>query len=238
MTHQKPALIIGNGPSVNLLDPALLKSFVTFGSNHIYKIFPEWGLQTDNVVITDSHRINEIGNAYKDFRGSMYVGDERYAYPPVRRIRKILGRDFIPLRQLTKETIRNWRILDRVRWHRLLYSTVFSKMNFTFNYSVGINFGYSVVISAIQIAIIEGYRTILLTGVDSRYLARKDYFAGAESSVGFVNESFIANPRSFMEPVLVALQIAAESIDAQIIDCTPNGSLRFIKKGNVSAYLP
>ncbi len=227
----KPALIIGNGPSVDLLDPLLLQHFVTFGSNHIYGKFPEWGRETDNVVITDSHRIREIGNAYKDFRGNMYVGDERYAYPPVRRIRGILGRDFIPLRQLTKETIRNWHVLDAVRWHRLLYSTIFPKTQFAFNFEQGLNFGYSVVTSAIQIAAIQGHRTILLTGVETNYNKAKDYFAGAEAGITYVNKSFTESPRLFMEPVLVSAQIYLEQLGMRLIDCTPRGHLRFIKKG-------
>lgn len=238
MPDQKPALIIGNGPSVDQLDPGILAHFTTFGCNHISKKFPAWGRPTDHVVITDSNRIAEIGDSYKDFKGGLYIGDERYAYPPVRRIRRIIGRDFVPLRQLKKETLERVSILDHIRWHKLLYMTVFHKGRLTFDLNRGLNFGYSVVTSAIQLAVIQGHKTILLTGVDSSYRVAKDYFAGAEASISFVNHDFIKNPRVFMEPVLVLIQVYLEQMGVSLIDCTPGGKLRFITKGNFVTSSP
>jgi hypothetical protein len=234
----KPALIIGNGPSVDAIDPALFDHVVSYGSNHIYKKFPEWGREVANVVITDSNRIHEIGDAYRNFHGNLYVGDERYVWPPVGKIRRVLQRDFIPLRQLKKKTLSRFRGIDRLRWHKLLYSVVFPKTQFTFNFEQGLNFGYSVVTSAIQIAVIQGHQTILLTGVETNYNHPKDYFSGAEASIAYVNKTFTDNPRLFMEPVLVAAQIHLEPMGVQLVDCTPRGHLRFIKKGRFLAAAP
>ena len=74
----------------------------------------------------------------------------------------------------------------------------------------------------------------MLTGVDSSYPTRKAYFHGMESGVSYVNNSFVENPRIFMEPVLVALQIHLEDLGVELIDCTPGGKLRFISKGDLS----
>ena len=238
MSDLKPALIIGNGPSVDQLDPGILTHFTTYGCNHISKKFPAWGRPTDNVVITDSNRIAEIGDSYKDFKGGLYIGDERYAYPPVGKIRKTIGRDFVALRQLKKETLERVPFLDHVRWHKLLRSTVFHKGRLTFDLQRGLNFGYSVVVSAIQLAMIHGHKTILLTGVDSSYRVAKDYFAGAESGILYVNDDFIKNPRVFMEPVLVLVQVYLEPLGINLIDCTPEGKLRFIVKGRFTASAP
>ena len=238
MPDEKPALIIGNGPSVDQLDPDLLPRFTTYGCNHISKKFPAWGRPTDNIVITDSNRIAEIGDSYKDFKGGLYIGDERYAYPPVRKIRKIIRRDFVPLRLLIKDTLERVSFLDHVRWPKLIYSTVFHKGRLTFDLNRGLNFGYSVVTSAIQIAVIQGHKTILLTGVDSSYRVAKDYFVGAEASITYVNDDFIKNPRVFMEPVLVLLQVYLEPLGINLIDCTPGGKLRFITKGRFIASAP
>lgn len=238
MSDLKPALIIGNGPSVDKLDPAILTHFTTYGCNHISKKFPAWGRPTDNVVITDSNRIAEIGDSYKDFKGGLYIGDERYANPPVGKIRNTIGRDFVALRQLKKETLERVPFLDNVRWHKLAQSTVFHKGRLTFDLQRGLNFGYSVVTSAIQLAVIHGHKTILLTGVDSSYRVAKDYFAGAEGSIAYVNDDFVKNPRIFMEPVLVLVQVYLEALGISLIDCTPDGKLRFIVKGRFTTSPP
>ena len=163
MPDEKPALIIGNGPSVDQLDPDTLAHFTTYGCNHISKKFPAWGRPTDNIVITDSNRIAEIGDSYKDFKGGLYIGDERYAYPPVRKIRKIIGRDFVPLRQLKKETLERVSFLDHVRWPKLIYSTVFHKGRLTFDLNRGLNFGYSVVTSGLPKTISLALKLVSLT---------------------------------------------------------------------------
>ncbi|MFA7343724.1 MAG: hypothetical protein WC003_05410 [Terrimicrobiaceae bacterium] len=234
----KPALIIGNGPSVDQLDPKIFDHFTTFGCNHICKKFPDWGRETDNVVITDSNRIREIGSAYKDYKGGLFIGDERYANPPVKRIREIIGRDFVPLRQLKKETLDRIPQIDGICWHKLLFSTVFHKLRFTFDFDRGLNFGYSVVTSAIQIAAIQGHKTILLTGVDSSYNSDKDYFKGMVGKIDFVNYDFIKNPRLFMEPVLALAQVYLEELGVRLIDCTPGGKLQFISKGSFATLPP
>lgn len=233
---ERTALVLGNGPSIDQLDMRLLSRFETFGTNHIYKKFPVWNREVDNVVITDSHRLREIGDAYRHFKGQLYVGNECYIEPPRKSIRRLLGREFTPLRQLTKHHFPvNW-LTRRVRWHRLLLSTVFSPRRFTFDLASGLNFGPSVVISAIQLAAIRGYKRILLTGVDSRYSAPTDYFAGMHSAITYVNHHFVSNPRIWMEPALVMLQVHLENLGVELIDCTPGGALRYINKGSLEQF--
>jgi hypothetical protein len=231
MKNSHIALVLGNGPSVDKFDPLLLKHVTSYGCNHIGRIFPTWGHETDNVVITDSNRIDEIGHLYKDYHGGLYVGHQSYVLPPVTRIRAVLQRDFVPLKQLKKETLSRYGILDHIRWHKLFYTTVFHKGMYTFDVSKGLNFGFSVVISAIQVAVMNGARTVLLTGVDSSYKTGHDYFAGMATKIDFINQDFIANPRIFMEPTLVLMQIYLEAMGVVLVDCTPGGKLRFINKG-------
>jgi hypothetical protein len=236
--NQKPtALILGNGPSIDQLDPALLSHFESYGSNHIYRKFSAWGRKVDNVVVTDSNRLSEIGDAYRTFSGRMYVGDQRYIFPPVQRLRRFLGRDFIPLRQLTKKSMPVNCVTRQIRWSKYLFATVFDKTRFTFDLDQGLNFGPSVVISAIQLAVIRGHRQILLTGVDSHYATPKSYFTEMVGRIGYVNETFVANPRLFMEPILVLLQLYFEPIGINLVDCTPGGALQFIPKGKLDDFV-
>jgi hypothetical protein len=234
---KKPALILGNGPSLDLLSATDLEHFETYGTNHIYKKFPVWGRQVDNVVITDSNRLKEIGTAYKDFPGKLYIGDQRYIEPPYQRLRKIVGRDFIPLRQLTKETMPVNAFTRRIAWNKYLSSTVFQKWQMGFDYAKGLNFGRSVSCSCVQIAAIEGHKQILLTGIDARYNTPKDYGAGIAREIAHVNVPFTRNPRLMMEPFFVMLQIYLEPMGIELVDCTPGGALKFINKGQLSDFV-
>ncbi len=234
---QDTALVIGNGPSVDQLDPAWLDHCYSFGCNHIYRKFEEWGRETDAVVITDHNRLREIGQRYATFRGDLFVGDERYAFPPKRRIKGLVGRDFTPLRQLTKETYPTNALTDRIRWSKYLYATIFDKWRMTFDLDAGLNFGRSVVMSCIQLAAIAGFKRILLIGVDARYGHGHDYFRGMKADVAYVNNRFIQNPRLAMEPMLVIAQVLLDDLDVELLDGTPGGALRFIEKVDLEEAL-
>jgi hypothetical protein len=54
--------------------------------------------------------------------------------------------------------------------------------------------------------------------------------------VQYVNNTFIENPRLWMEPILVNLQICLEDRNVKLIDCTPGGKLRFIDKGTLEEF--
>lgn len=233
----KPALIIGSGPSVDQLDPGILPKFETFGCNSVYRKFDEWGCAVDNVIITDSQRLSEIGDAYKNFKGRLFIGDQRYISPPYRRYRKLLGRDFTPLKQLTKEHMPDNCLTRRFRFHKFFATTVFQKLQMSFDFEKGLNFGRSVSCSAVQIAAMLEHKLILMTGVDASYPEEKSYFKSMREGVSFVNHTFISNPRLHMEPFFVIAQIYLEKMDVRLVDCTPGGRLRFVEKGILEDFL-
>jgi hypothetical protein len=230
------AIVMGNGPSVDQFKPEWLSGVLSIGTNGIGLKFREWGRPTDIIVVTDSNRIGEFGTLYKDFAGELYVGHQQYIIPPIGWIRRKIGSSAIPLRQKPRRQF-DFSPLNRVPIPKQLFSIFFDKFDFNFGWEQGLNFGFSVVISSIQIAILKGCKRILLTGVDSSYPTPKSYFTGAASSIGFVNNRFVSNPRIFMEPMLVLLQIKAEELGVEIIDCTPGGKLHFIRKGAFEALL-
>lgn len=234
----RPALILGNGPSLNVFPHDLLPLFYTYGCNHIYKLFQKWGCPTNAVVITDSYRLQEIGDAYRDFPGDLWIGDQRYVNPPVSAIRKLVKRDFYPLRQLKKETLKGFPFLDNIRWTKYLFNTVFQKSKISFDLDLGLNFGFSVVFSAIQLAAIRGHKIILLTGIDANYQQKDQYFQEMHGASRKVNPYFSDNPRIYLEPTLVLAQVYLEEMGVDLIDCTPNGNLRFISKGILMEKFP
>ena len=234
----RPALILGNGPSLDIFPHDLLPHFYTYGCNHIYKLFKRWGGSTNAVVITDSYRLQEIGDAYRDFPGDLWIGDQRYINPPISSIRKLVKRDFHPIRQLKKETLTRFPFFDRIRWTKYLFNTVFQKSKISFDLKLGLNFGSSVVFSAIQLAAIRGHKTILLTGVDANYQQKGQYFQGMHGASRKINPYFTDNPRVYLEPALVLAQICLEAMGVDLIDCTSNGNLRFISKGTLMEQFP
>lgn len=229
----RPALIIGSGPSVDRLKPEWLSLFETYGCNSVYRKFTEWERSVDNVVVTDSNRLREIGTAYSGFKGRLFVGDQHYISPPISRYRKILGRDFIPLRQLTKNSLPVNSLTRMICWPKYLATTVFDKLSVSFDYTErGINFGRSVSASAVQIAAAHGHKRIFLIGIDASYPTEKAYFRSMVNTVEHVNRSFVANPRLMMEPFFVMIQIELERIGATLTDLS-NGSLRFVPKSDL-----
>lgn len=234
--NQDTALIIGNGPSVDLMDPAILDRVPSYGANQIYVKFAEWGRQTDKIVIADPTRLREIGTALKSYTGELYVGDARYVTPPAREIRAILGRDFIPVPQLAKRQLRLKRLFSRVKLKSYWKGYVLNLEEMSFDLEQGLRFAGSVVIPMIQLAAAQGYRKILLTGVDANIKPDSVYFNGLEKKLLMPSRDMPYNIRMTIEPALVLLQVYFEDMGIELIDCTPGGALRFITKGRLEDY--
>lgn len=235
---KKTAILLGNGPSVDSFDPGLCRSVDVFGTNFIGVKFDQWGVTTKGVVITDASRIAEIGTLYRGRPIDLYVGDQRCVEPGPE-VSTILGRSFEPLRQLSRTKLPGFAFLKgRKHTRGIMRDLMFLRAQYSFDKGVGFNFGNSVIIASIQLLVSKGYRRILLSGVDSRYRTSKDYLQGVAEKTTWVWDDFVKNPRLFMEPHLVSLQILAEAVGAEIIDCTPNGALQFIRKGRLVAREP
>jgi hypothetical protein len=232
------AILLGNGPSADKFDPALCAKVDVFGTNFVGVKFPVWGCTAKAVIITDSSRIEEIGKLYKDSPVDLYVGDQRYVRPAPN-IEAILGRKFYPITQLSRTKLPGFSILRKFKHTRgLMREVMFLRTQYSFDREAGFNFGNSVIIASLQLLVSLGYKRILLSGVDTRYRTSKDYLEGVAERTKWVWDDFVKNPRLFMEPHLVTLQILAEAVGVEIIDCTPDGALRFIKKGKFLADAP
>jgi hypothetical protein len=250
------ALVIGNGPSLDSIDPACFDRFTTFGTNRVHVLFPKWQRECDNIVITDNARIREIGDSYRNYRGQMFVGDSHYIYPRVSELRRILGRDFTPLKQLIIERPRQ-RWLSRLdRWPAIT-RMVRNRKTVSFNFERGFNFGGTVGGTAVQIAVALGFKRVLLVGMDAGSLNGKTHLAGlphfpAEfqrqlrdrryedpelvNRFSTASEWRSSNIRLKLEPFFALLQVAMEEVGCELIDCTVGGKLKFISKGKVEDY--
>jgi len=141
--HGERIFILGNGPSLNGLDLALLKDEFTFGVNKIYLKFPdlEWtptfytllDWRMGPSVARDLEGIDGMTRFYPErFRGMLPITDDTYWYWP-RPVGDAIGDQFAP---------------DATR---------------------GIPSRATVLVTAIQLAFHLGFREIVLIGVDASY---------------------------------------------------------------------
>ncbi|MEO1643345.1 MAG: hypothetical protein AAFR74_08415, partial [Pseudomonadota bacterium] len=62
-------LVLGNGPSLQGFDPALLERFASIGSNGVYRAFPEWERATDYMIIEDVEQAEKRGKVFRQTDG-------------------------------------------------------------------------------------------------------------------------------------------------------------------------
>lgn len=230
-------LILGNGPSIDRLDPRIFDAMPVWGANQIYLKFPEWGRETDAIFITDPYRLREIGGDLSDYGGELFIGDFRYIDPPANEIRSIVGRGFTPLRQLANQRAKGLALLRRMKIRSWLNGHIVNRDEVSFDFDRGYRFGGSVVFSMIQHAVYCGYKRILLSGVDASFKPGSSYFTGLNKEPRFAHRDVPQNVRMTMEPVFVLLQVYFEDIGVELIDCTPGGALKFIAKGDLADFL-
>jgi hypothetical protein len=250
------ALILGNGPSLDMIDPACFDSFTTFGTNRVYVLFPKWKKECDNIVITDYARIREIGDSYRYYGGRLFVGCSRNIYPRVRQLQQILGHDFTPLKQLVINRRRQRWLSGLDRWPAIT-RMVRNRRTVSFDFERGFNFGGTVGGTAVQIAVALGFRRILLVGMDAGAINGKTHCADlphfpaefrqqlrdrryddprSVATLSDTSQWQSSNIRLKLEPFFVLLQVALEEVGCELIDCTVNGKLRFISKGKLENY--
>jgi hypothetical protein len=233
---KKTCVIAGAGPSLLSTNVDLIPADAYFMvCNHYYKLKKTYERNPNAVVITDSLRLNEIGDNYCNYEADLFVGHQKYINPPLKYIKNILKRDFIPISQLAKKRIRKFKIFDKISIHEFLHDLFFDKRkwNHIDVSDMGCNFGSSVIFAATQIAISRGYKKIIYIGVDASY-ANGNYAFKTDEKF-YLNSNFMSNPRLNMEPYLVSMQIFYEPLGIEFVDCTIGGKLQFIKKSSLAA---
>src|SRR2546428_2647127 len=118
----KVCVIAGAGPSLAETNIDLIPDTAMFiACNHYYKITKKYTRQPDAIVITDSHRITEVGDNYSDYKGDLYIGNQDYINPPVDKIKSIIKREFFPIPQLPKRRLRNFGLINDFKIPQILH---------------------------------------------------------------------------------------------------------------------
>lgn len=147
--------ILGNGPSLNLIDISKIKDEITFGSNRVYKAFSEWGFHTKYWGMIDELFISQIGD-----EALQSIPDDVFKFMPFKDLYFL-----------------DWRSYKNIIPCNFLSTDASQDLQFSVD-PFALYEGGTVTYLLIQIAAIMGCNPIYLLGVDHTFpvQARKDQF--------------------------------------------------------------
>lgn len=162
-------VVLGNGPSLADLDPALLEGRISIGSNGVYELFEDWGRTTDFLLIEDVEQAEQRGKAFRD-------------------VKPMGGRDLMKLAALhTAHAMpRPWP--EDLCFFNARYTTddaYYSEWgpHFSEDFASLVWLGSTVTYISLQLAWYLGAKTVYLAGVDFNYGPLEDHFAPGKLTV-------------------------------------------------------
>ncbi len=204
--------IIGNGPSLNKVDMQLLKDEITFGTNRGYLGCSEWGFDFTYWTIIDRLQIEENLQEWEDCKN---ISDKT--------------KKFIPYEY---KNLLNLKNSCPINFHYNLKR--FPDFSFS---TEDIYLGYTVVFTAMQIAVNMGIKEIYLLGLDHNYNLsdyNKDVWTNSDSnSPTHFNSKYTENGRNFVIPRLEKIEVAFDFANKElnkkgikILNATPGTKLK------------
>jgi len=220
----KRCFIIGNGPSLNKIDMALLKDEYTFGVNSIFYMTERNGFRPTFYMVEDNHVIYDNLDEINDY-------DVSYKFFPT----------------IYKPVIKKSKNTFFFRMNRGFYeekSPNYTIPRFSINCDKCMYAGQSVTIMNLQLAFYMGFTEVYLVGMDFNYeVSEKDQVNGNDilSTEDTDNNHF--DPRYFgagkkwhdpkLENVLVSYKfskIIYEHFGRKIYNATPGGKLEVFER--------
>lgn len=138
----KRCFVVGNGPSLNLINMKLLRDEVTLGSNQCYLGYTEWGFEFTYWGISDQYQIEAYDKEYQQ-----YVKNHKTHFFPF---------EYLPLLSLPNACPVN------IVWCKEQSHQFSDKPSHIYR-------GYTVTYMLLQIAAVMGCNPIILIGVDHEY---------------------------------------------------------------------
>ena len=147
--------IVGNGPSINLMDLSYLKNEFVIGTN--YSFFKK-EIESTYICISDTYRMKELELYEKDLvdKTIFYAS---HIGPTLETIPQSLSLRTIPLNVLDNKIEFSWNIKNGVYCNKKMASVVFP---------------------AIQVAVYLGSKEVYLIGVDQDYSSDQLWFHGKQ----------------------------------------------------------
>lgn len=214
--HQgQRCFIIGNGPSLAAADLELIKDELSFAANSIFKIFDRTSWRPTYYIVQDAEYARGI-----------------IEYIPSVKVRQRFISINVMLKNLYFSRSDVGFYLDR--------SDVINPPRFSDNFSARSYEGFTVLYSAMQLAVHMGFKEIYLMGVDFKYSEHKDNQGNAVKVDGVsVNHFFESQGKQVVGPLpnlqysgmayLKAEEFSREH-GVRIVNCTRGGALEIFER--------
>jgi len=135
--------VVGNGPSLNLIDMSRLRDEVTFGSNRVFVGFEQWGFHFNHWMVQDRFVTSQNAAEF-----CSVIPDDVIKFIPF-----TLLKDF-----------------DVQRMKNIVPVNLDYSKQCTFSDSAEVlHEGFTVTVALLQIAAIMGFKEIILVGIDHNY---------------------------------------------------------------------
>jgi len=215
-SQEKVALIIGNGPSIDLsvLERLNSKYLVSFCCNRFYLAYPATSFRPEYTVLVDKQMVEDFGHEiHSKSNTPVFCGDAQLASENKNSV-------YVPISNLQAFKFRNLA------------------------HSQFIHTGSSVVVSALQVAFAMGYRSFFLLGVDHSIPKLKSGSKdGKVEGDGFHFISDYRSKRKWYPPDLNSIDLAFDlscrfikEHKGSIFNLTPNTQLETVPRASLEQF--
>ncbi|WP_156797875.1 hypothetical protein [Synechococcus sp. CB0205] len=202
----KTVVCIGNGPSLNNTDISALNGQLLIGTNRAYELLDIINARGFELVIQDSHRLQEIAPSLDGLGVPLLLGSH-----------DLTSAQFIHSK--TKETLYFAPKLIFKRDCSSLVPAVDMGLGFSTSPLKGLFYGHSVIFSAIQIAFFYGAKRIILIGVDMDYSGASHFVDGVPN----IWPSF--SYEKHCRGMFIYFKKFLDNHGCQLINATPGGKV-------------
>lgn len=208
----KRCFIVATGPSLRIEDVEKLKNEITFGMNSLVSIFSNTEWRPTYYVVQDCSVWDRNKKAYYEEKAIQFLIGEnvaRYDQSAKTKLKSII----YPLDLHNHDCVDN---KDRINPQ---------KPQFSRDAYVGIEDGYTVTYSVIQLAAYMGFSEIYLLGVDCNYSGPTSHVCAKEGDKSLMNDLKRIGPEAQM---LRSYEVARENLDilgVKIYNATRGGKM-------------
>lgn len=225
-SRPRTALILGAWPTPLVLPPGALSSVDVYSVDGVC-LPPSQSAGSERLVAVSPAAYPLVRErCHSQPHLEVFVGHpERFA--PSERLLRSFGHRAQPLRQLVWRRRSVDRVLAKFPVHERLNAYLRNQRELAFDVRVGFNFEGGGLLVALQLAVAQGHRELLLYGLGDSAAGGR----GASTRGG-------GHPfRAALEPALVRLQVFLEPREGRLIDCTPGSPLQWVQHRSLDAHL-
>lgn len=227
-------LILGSGPSLDMVNTHHMNQFTVVACNNSWRIREKTEVDPEYVVMTDAIRVKEFINEKPKLSSTVCIGDNTKL--------KVRGSKYANLPYEIR--ILQPKLKQCIEKHNFLRCLIeFSPKLVLLSYDISIlhhnldnrfHYGWNVVVPAIELALLSGAKKILLCGIDATS-KNGDYSELVPSGIR-IWRPFLDNPRITLEPSVASMRVLADTYGVDLIDCS-GGALTSLIKSDLDKHV-